>query len=225
VLFAERKSPWVERNKMKAKNKKRILIIVHGVWRIYFKNKLLDAIEFKILDPLTDSRSMKREDYHRFAEFLKEDYDKIIFFRWSGKPYGMNGEFRRLSKMLEKYKKEQIDIIAVSLGGKITYKALLNSPKIKINKLLYIGAIHDSHKKLKNVKKIINVYSNFDKLFFLANNFYVGLGNAFLRGVNVCNKPLENFRHDELLLNKPLKNSKIREKSLYDYYRNLLLGD
>jgi pimeloyl-ACP methyl ester carboxylesterase len=202
--------------------KKRVLIIVHGFWKPHLQKWFFYPVLKYIADVLTSSRTILRKDYYLLANFLKEDYDEIKLFRWSGKAFIRDKEIERFEGSLKINNGKTIDIVAVSLGGYLVNNALLRLPKVKINKLLYIGAVHDGKHILKNVKKVINVYSKVDKLFFVTNELYEGIGNAVLKGENVINIAFEGIRHDALCLNKSINQKNITEKSVYEFYRRLL---
>lgn len=205
--------------------KRRVLIIVHGAWRVRLHNKTLDKGLANTLDILTSYTGITRKDYHNLARYLKKHYDVIEIFRWDGlvPPRAKDiPESKLFKRLLDKYADDSVDIIAVSLGGYVVENGLKKS-KNKIEKILYIGAVHSRKHLPKNAKKIINVYSGIDKMYEYANDLYEGFGNAVLSGKNVLNVALEKVRHDELGRNILLKEKKIREKSLYALYKFLLL--
>jgi len=208
----------------RVKDKKSVLIIVHGLWKKRLGIRWLDKLIDFFAKELTAGRSIARRDYHEFADFITADYDKIELFRWDGKIYPKLDsipESERLECLLEKYKNYTIDILAVSLGGLIVEKTLKYSP-IRINKLIYVGAVHKAYSPLKNVDLIINIYSTIDKMFYFANDVYEGAGNFLLMGENVMNIALRTLKHDELLINKKLDGEAVKEPSLYDFYRHVL---
>jgi len=205
--------------------KKKVLIIVHGAWRVHLKNGTAKKVLASALDLLTSKRGITRRDYRYLADYLGRNYDVVESLKWDGKlfeKFDLIPAAQDLEKLLKKYSKDTVDIIAVSVGGFIVTKALENL-RMKINKILYLGAVHDSKHKLKNVKKSINVYSKIDKMFFYANDLYEGIGNAVLKGKNVLNVAFENLRHDELCKNIILEEKSYQNKYLFDLYKNLLL--
>jgi pimeloyl-ACP methyl ester carboxylesterase len=205
--------------------KRRVLIIVHGAWRANLHNKSLNQGISKALNLLTAAHEITRKDYHSLVRYLKKHYDVVELFRWDGRalPRAKDiPESKSFKNLLDKYRDDSVDIIAVSLGGYVVEMGLKKS-KNQIEKILYIGAVHNRKHIPKNAKKIINVYSGIDKMYMYANNLYEGLGNAVLDGKNVINIPLKNVRHDELGTNILLKGEKFAEKKLYNLYRYLLL--
>ena len=130
----------------------------------------------------------------------------------------------KLNKLLEQNKNCNIDIIAVSLGGHILEKALKNRTFNKIDRVMYIGAIHNVRHKIRGINKVINVYSEKDKMFFIANDIIEGIGNFILQGKNVINVALKDISHDMLLRNKRLNQKDLHEKYLHNLYLNLLVG-
>ena len=205
--------------------KRRVLIIVHGAWRVNLHNKALKKGVERVLGLLTAKHQIQRKDYHNLAKYFKKNYDIIELFRWDGRapPRAKDiPESKSFKNLLDKYKDDSVDIIAVSLGGYVVERGLRGS-KNRINKILYIGAMHSGKHIPKNAKKVINVYSGKDKMYKYANNIFEGFGNTVLKGKNVLNVVLEKVRHDELGRNILLKEKKIREKSLYALYKVLLL--
>jgi len=212
---------------MEKKSKKRVLILVHGATPFRFKNHFLNSIQIKVLQYLSsDKKGITMKDYHALANYLQEHYDQIEILRWDGKiPLRAKNipESKALVKLLKKHGGGDIDVIAVSLGGYVAERGIAES-NIKINKLLYIGAVHNSHHTLKNVKKVINVYSLADKMFYVANDLYEGIGNFILKGENVANIALEKIGHSNLGRNVLIADKKFREKYLYELYKRLLFA-
>ena len=207
------------------KHKKRILIIVHGVWPIKFRNKLLEKIRSKILGILTSDRGIISSDYHLFERFVKKFYDEINFLRWDGRlfknPDLITAE-KRLTNLLNRNIHNEIDIIAFSLGGFIVQNSVLISKKIKVHHLIFVGAVHKRDIILNNVKKIFNVYSKKDLMFKFANDIYEGFGNIDLRGKNVKNIALRDMDHNDLCKNKLIFFNHKKRTYLYKLYVNLL---
>ena len=205
--------------------KKRVLIIVHGAWPLRFRNKLLEKFRSKILGFLTSDRGITREDYHSFEKTCRKSYDKIEFLRWDGwifrNPDLMRAE-TRLVNLLNRNKNNVLDIIAFSLGGIIVQDSLLSSKAIKINRVIFVGAIHNKDIILKNVKTIFNVYSKTDRMFRFANDLYVGLGNITLIGKNVKNICLDNVSRNDLCRNKLIFFNRKKRIYLYNLYNRLL---
>jgi hypothetical protein len=202
--------------------KKRILIIVHGAWPIKLRLRFIDKIKEKIMDTLTCKRGITRRDYHNFKKYIKKDYDEIKVLRWSGgitKNFDITPAKKHLKDLLKKHKKDKVDLICFSLGGLVSEETLKESPEIKINKLLLAGTINKPYTKIKNCKKIVNIYSKKDKLQVLGEFVY---GNTIERDIktsNVKNIELTEVRHDELC-----KNKRIKTQRLYEFYKNLLLN-
>lgn len=206
----------------------KILVIVHGGLPRHYKNKILEKARRFLLSELSSPRGILKKDYSGLSKYLEPHYDEVKIFKWDGK-LSVSNDIIPASKDLETYllhrKKHKIDIIAVSLGGFVVQNALEHLKKVKINRLIFVGAVHNGHHRLKNVQKMINVYSLKDKMFIVANDFYEGFGNMHLEGPNVLNIILKNLRHDELCLNKLLEGEDIPEKSLFDLYKRLLLSE
>jgi hypothetical protein len=210
---------------MEKKKKLKVLIIVRGLVPPHFKNHLAENTKNYVLNKLTSQRGIITKDYYRLAKYFKKYYDVVEVLDWDGnliKNPTCSKPIKNLKELFNKYKKESIDIIAVSLGGFIFQKTLSEIKDIKIQKVLYIGAVHNGKHLLKNVKKVINVYSTFDKMYFFANNLYEGVGNTFLNGKNVWNLSLDNISHNKLLSNILIKEPTINKKRLCDLYRSLL---
>lgn len=209
-------------------SKKKILIIVHGVWPFKFKNKFLEKARRVLFRKLTAERGILRGDYKQLADFLKEDYDSINFLKWNGGIIlgrDILPAVKRLKNMIKKNKDHDIDIIGVSMGGYITQRALMELQNIGINRVLYVGAVHKCNHDFKNVKVAINVYSKLDKVFVLANDFYNGLGNAFLKGSSIVNIGLPDVKHEDLCKNTKFNKGIIKDFSLFTFYKNLLKSD
>lgn len=213
---------------MKKEESKKVLIIIHGAWPLRFKNKFLEGARRILFGKLTSEIGILRADYRELASFLKEEYDEVKFLKWDGKVMHNQSilpAIKSLENLLRKYKHSKIDLIAVSLGGYIAQRALKNIPEIKINKIIYLGAVHSGKHEFKNVNTGINIYSKLDKLFILANNFYVGLGNAFLRGSSIVNIALPDIKHKDLCKNTKITKGIASGFGLFDLYKNLLKND
>jgi len=208
--------------------KKKVLIIVHGVFPKRFRNNLAENFRSIILSTLTSEGGIKRKDYHKLADYLRQDYDCVELLPWNGKirrHRDLDPAIKRFVKMLRKYRRWQISIIAVSLGGLIAQEALIQVPEVSVKHLVYIGAVHSGKHNLKNVRHTFNIYSKIDKMFFFANDIYEGMGNAFLRGEKVINLPLPNIRHGDLCRDLDLDKEFSKEKSLFGFYRRILNGN
>ncbi len=207
------------------KHKKRVLIIVHGAWPLRFRNRFLEMIRSKILGFLTSDRGVIRGDYHSFEKTCRKFYDKVEFLRWDGwifkNPNLKNAELR-LVKLLNKNKDNDVDIITFSLGGLIVQNSLLRSGAVKINRVIFVGAIHKKDILLKNVKKVFNIYSKTDAMFNFANDLYVGFGNIDLLGKNVKNISLTDLSHNDLRRNKLIFFNRKNRVYLYTLYNRLL---
>jgi len=209
---------------MKTKKKrKKVLLIVQGFWPVKFKNKFVERIRNLIVR----KAAIFNSDYDHLAEYFRKDYDIIEIFRWQSRltKKELIKATDEFEKMLRKYKGEYIDLISVSMGGKISQNVLARNKNIKIHQILYIGAIHHGNHEFENVKSAINVYSPVDKVFFYVNDIYEGLGNAFLQGKNVINIALNGIAHDKWCRNVPLNEKFLKHKHLYDLYRDLLLSN
>ncbi len=209
------------------KRKQKVLIIVHGAIQPEFKAKPIQRAERFLLGELTSPKGIVMGDYDFLAKALESDYDTVEILKWDGKLFKVRDiepAIKSLVVLLVKYQDKEVDLIAVSLGGFIVQEALLRNPSLKVNKLLYLGAVHKGNPNLKNVRQAFNIFSIVDKMFFLANNLYEGIGNAFLRGQNVVNIPLPNVNHDELCKNKTLGTGYLKNKSLFELYKGILNG-
>jgi len=208
--------------------KKKVLIIVHGVFPKRFHNRMAENFRSIFLGMLTSERGIKRKDYHKLADYLRNDYDAVELLPWDGKTNrhrDLEPAIKRLVKLLKKYRNWQISIIAVSLGGLIAQEALIQAPEVSVKHLVYIGAVHNGRHKLKNARKTFNIYSKIDKMFFFANDVYEGMGNAFLKGEKVINLLLPNIRHGDLCRDLDLDKEFSKEKSLFGFYRRILNGN
>jgi len=207
-------------------NNKKVLIIIRGAKPLdHFKSNLLENSKKLILKKLSTKKGFVKENYLKLAKYLSKYYDKVLLLKWDGdiiKNPSLSIPIQELKQLLKKLKNVDIDIIAVSLGGYILEKALQKKRLNKINKILYIGAVHNSKQLIGGANKIINVYSTSDNMFFFSNSIVEGFGNFVLKGKNVINIALDNLTHDSLLQNKRIKQYGLKEKSLYELYKNLL---
>jgi DNA-binding winged helix-turn-helix (wHTH) protein len=208
--------------------KKKVLIIVRGAKPApHFNNGKIEKLRNYILRGLSSKLGILKRSYTKLADYLIENYDSIELLKWDGdimKNPSLSVPVSELKKLLAKHKYSDIDIIAVSIGGHILEKTFSEKSFNKINKVLYIGAVHNGRAKLRGINKMINIYSKLDKMFFVSNDLIEGFGNFALKGQNVVNIVLKNIRHDELLHNKKINQADIQEKQLYQLYRNLLLS-
>jgi hypothetical protein len=135
---------------------KKILIIVRGAKPLKFKNKFLEAIRSFYFRKLTSDRGILDKDYRGLFNYLEKDYDNVELVKWNGEL--LNGDFSdailELDDLIKKYQGKKIDVVGISLGGLISQRVLLYNKKIKIRKLLLVGAVFREKKKLKNIKKI-----------------------------------------------------------------------
>ncbi len=210
------------------KAQKRVLIIVRGASPYHFKDKTAEKAKRYLMKSLASEAGIVAEGYKQMTDFFKEDYKTIETLRWNGNIWqhpNINPPMNELDKLVKKYKNFNIDIIAVSVGGAITEKVLTENKNIKINKLIYLGAIHQKENHdFKNVKQTINVYSAKDKFFFLVNDIYKGIGGAIISGKNVINLALNGIAHDKWCRNIALNEKFLKHKRLYELYRDLLLS-
>ncbi|MBM3247672.1 hypothetical protein FJZ17_04000 [Candidatus Pacearchaeota archaeon] len=204
------------------KNKKRVLIIVHGAWPIKLRLRVIEKVKENILDFLTTKRGITRRDYHKFKRYMEEEYDIIEVLRWSGgltKNFDIKPAKKHLKNLLRKHKREKVDIISFSLGGLVSQEALKECPDIKINNVLLAGTINNPEINFKNCSKVFNVYSEKDKFQDIAELFYEKTIDKKIRSKNVKNIALKEVRHDELC-----KNKRIKTQRLYEFYKNLLIN-
>ncbi len=202
----------------------KVLIIVHGAWPIRFHKRIFEKIRRVLFTPLTATRSIIRKDYHRFSDYIGQEYEKIEFLRWSGglsKKIDINPAVSHLSQLLNRYKNKKIDIISFSLGGLITQLALNHNKKIKIRKILFAGALHKPKLEIKNSSSISNVYSSKDKMLKLGEYFYTGTTNETLKWKNVKNIEITDLIHDNLCQNKKI-NIDGKNQKLFEFYKSLL---
>jgi pimeloyl-ACP methyl ester carboxylesterase len=207
------------------KRKRRVLIIVHGGWGRWPRNRFLELLRSSLWRWATSERGIMRKDYHQLAEYMKTEYDVVEMLPWNGRVFRKTDieiAAARLAEYIRKYKNEKLDIIAVSIGGMIVQEAMLMVPEVKVNKILYLGAMHSGHHKIKNASQTFNVYSKIDKMFFIANELYEGMGNAFLNGENVMNLALPEVKHDELVQNIKIKKGSLKNRTLFEFYKILL---
>ena len=212
-----------------AKNKKEVLIIVRGASISYPKNKFVQKIERSFLRGLTSEVGIADEDYAKMARFFEKNYKNIETLRWDGdiwKNPSISLPIKELDRLIKKYKKSQIDIIAVSLGGLIAQKAISQNKNAKVNKLLYIGAVHgkENH-NIKNIGLIFNIYSGRDKVFTLLNDLYNGIEGGVIHGENVVNICLKEIAHEDWCKNLALKDKSLKRMPLFEFYKDLLLKD
>ena len=206
---------------------KKILVIVRGARPIKFKNRFYEGIRSFYFRRLTSDRGIMDKDYIYLKRYLENDYDTLEMVKWDGEIF--NGNFSEaileLSDILKKHRKSKIDVVGISLGGLISQRVLLYNEKIKINKLFLIGAIFKEKKKLANVKKIYNVYSQKDKLYSLVNEILAKRESPLLHGKNVKNVEVGGIAHNDLCRNVKIKNKGFKERRLFELYRNLLIFD
>ncbi len=206
---------------------KKILVIVRGARPIKFKNKFYEGIRSFYFRRLTSDRGIMDRDYIYLKRYLENDYDTLEMVKWDGEI--LNGDFSEaileLSDILKKYRKSKIDVIGISLGGLISQRVLLYNEKIKINKLLLVGAIFKEKKKLTNVKKIYNVFSDSDKMYSLVNEILAKRENPLLHGRNVKNVEVCGVAHNDLCKNVKIRNKRFKERRLFELYRSLLVFD
>jgi len=210
---------------MEKKRKRRVLIIVHGGWGTWPKNRFLEMIRSRLWRWATSERGIMRKDYHELADYMKTEYDVVNMLPWNGRVFKKSDieiAAARLAEHLRKYQNDNVDLIAVSIGGMIVQDALIMASEVKVNKILYIGGVHNGHHKIKNAKQTFNVYSKIDKMFFIANELYEGMGNAFLNGENVMNLALPEVKHDELVQNIKIRKGALRNRTLFEFYKVLL---
>jgi hypothetical protein len=204
---------------------KKVLIIVHGAWMVKFHLRIIEFFKDKLLKLTNAGRGIIKSDYHNFKRYMEKGYDKIETLKWSGgilKKQDIKPAITHLSRLLNKNKKEKVDIIAFSLGGLITQLALNQNKNIPINKIIFAGSIHDPKIKILNSNKIINVYSKRDKFLEIAEYLYTKATNENLKWKNTFNIEIKDLIHDNLCQNKTiLLNGK--KMHLFDYYKQLLL--
>jgi predicted esterase YcpF (UPF0227 family) len=204
---------------------KKVLIIVRGAKPVRLKNKFYEKIRNFYFRKLTSDRGILDNDYRKLRKFLERDYDIVEMVKWNGEI--LNGDFSdamlELDDLLKKHQKKKIDVIGISIGGLISQRVLIYNHNIKIRKLLLIGAMFREKLNMKNVKKIYNVYSEKDGLFYLANKILTKKQNPILKGKNVQNIILKNIGHNDLCRNKKLHGEKFKEEKLFELYLNLLL--
>jgi hypothetical protein len=209
------------------KKKKRVLIIMRGIKPLQFENNLFNKTRDFLFGKSNPNIGIPKEHYDDIALFLNKDYDVVEQVKWDGSVFNnptLSVPINALKNLLGKHKHSDVDILAVSLGGHILERAFTKKGANKINKILYIGAVHRGDRKIHGVNKFINVYSLTDKVFLWANDVIEGLGNLALKGENVLNIALNGVGHAELLSNKKIKQKGIKEKQLYELYRNLLIS-
>jgi len=211
------------------KKRKKVLIIVRGASPYHFKNRFFEKIKRYLMRKLASESGILAEGYGQMINFFKKDYKTIETLKWHGNIWehpDIKPPIEELDKIVKRYRKFQIDIIAVSIGGAITEKVLSKNKKIKVNKLIYLGAVHQKSKhNFSNVAQTINIYSMKDKFFFLVNNIYHGIGGAIISGKNVFNIVLNGIAHDKWCRNIALNEKFLKHKHLYDLYRDLLLSE
>jgi hypothetical protein len=207
--------------------RKKVLVMVRGAKPVRFKNNLLEGIRSFYFRKLTSDRGILDKDYIHLRKYLENDYDSVEIVHWNGEI--LNGDFSdamlELSDILKKNKKNKIDVVGISAGGLISQRVLLYDKHIKINKLLLIGAIFREKKRLPNVKRIYNVYSEVDKMYSLVNGLLNDRKTPLLIGKNVKNISIKNIAHNDLCRNKKIKDSRRKEERLFEVYRNLLVFD
>lgn len=208
----------------------RVLIIVPGAKQPHFNISFIKRVFKKILDFLSSPLGMFFSDYKKFKDYIRKDYEKVFIIKWGGDVFNIKKiekGIEKIRKILEENKDKEIHILAFSFGGFLTEKALFNKNYQNIKKIIFSGAIHSPFINFNSFNAVYNVYSNLDNIYNLFNQLiHLDIHNFKLKkeykikNKKVKNIKLENLRHDELS-----KNVFLRNKSLYEFYRDLLLKD
>ena len=131
--------------------KRKVLIIIRGAKPApHFESKKIEKVRNVFFSKLSSRHGFVKENYDALAKFFSDSYDKVKQLKWDGdilKNPSLSIPIDELKSIMKKNKNCDIDIIAVSLGGRIIEKAFEQKGANKINQILYIGAVHNIKKK------------------------------------------------------------------------------
>ena len=215
--------------KKEGKNQKReFLIIVPGARAIKSKNPFLQKLILFLYSLLWFHPIYPPKNYRGLTKKLKSRGRKIRFFRWSGgisKKLDIEPAVQRLVRLIRrKSRKHIIKILAFSIGAEISQLAITKLKDEKIKILVQTGAFNYSKLlRLKNAKKIINIFSDKDRLVRVAMDIL----EPFKAGQRVYDKNARNiiilgFEHENFHENCLIKKGRYKNKRIFDLYKEFL---
>lgn len=211
------------------KNQKReFLIIVPGAKAIKSKNPSLQKLILFLYSILWFHPIYPPKNYRGLIKRLKSNRRKTYFFRWSGgisKKFDIEPAIQRLARLIRrKNEKHTIKILAFSIGAEISQLAISRLKDEKIKILVQTGAFNYSKRlKLKNAKKIINIYSDKDRFVRVGMDIL----EPFKAGQRVYDKNARNiiiqgFEHENFTEDAIIKKGRYKNKRIFDLYKELL---
>ena len=214
--------------KEKKNQKKEFLIIVPGAKAIKSKNPFLQRLILFLYSLLWFHPIYPPKNYRGLIKRLKSHGRKTRFFRWSGgisKKLDIEPAVQRLVRLIRrKSRKHIIKILAFSIGAEISQLAITKLKDEKIKILVQTGAFNYSKLlRLKNAKKIINIFSDKDRLVRVAMDIL----EPFKAGQRVYDKNARNIiipglEHENFHENCLIKKGRYKNKRIFDLYKELL---
>lgn len=199
--------------------KKEMIIIVPGIkvlkkWPVPVSKLILFlAGRFHLFKPVY------YEYTKNWAEKMRVKGKKVILLHWSrnlGIFDNLSAE-RKLAKLIAKYhKKYNINVVGISMGGKIAWDITKKFSDREIKKLILIAAVGIPNKVSLDGIKLVNFYSDADKIAKFASEIIRPFdGTLKILGKNIKNIKF-NFDHIDFCVGSKILSGSFVGKNFVD---------
>jgi hypothetical protein len=203
--------------------KKEVVIVIPGANYIKSRNFFIRNIA-RILYKFTNvKKPINKNDSRKWTKKLKSPGRKVVRLNWSGKvnPLSIRRAERKLERLLRKYSKYDVKIVAISLGGDFVLDLLRHNNIPSIKKVILIASTNKKS-NLGN-KDVINLYSKEDLFVRLAITVLSPFkGIQKLTGKHVTNILLNNITHDKFCSDALISGGKYKGKKISDIVKSHL---